>query len=539
MLMTPENRAEDQARRLELKTQDQRLKIMAVQGTGMSPWEADILVGVAREVYFAEPGVGPLRTGQMRFECVATGEGAGNPPETYLELAIGLEELPGKVERSKLWQVDLFKPAPQATLGKTFQEDMEKAVELLHGLTPTREHDSFKEFKEAFVKRYEQRWVPLLEALDPECGVGFSGTNGQTIQGAPLLDGLALGRRGGSPSEGTGLNRRETWLLKRLTEMRLKGEKVLALLDEDVKALKEGNTGPFPFSFSFMVELSGESPEALETGRYQAYLHGAGGPTAARLLGRFCHGDPELSRQVVRHLKAEEACKPEAVFAEIAHLPSGRMGNVLARPVLRDYEIPFLGAAGMDPDYRIDVSDLFVGIAGQRVVLWSKKLNKEIVPRLSSAANYAHRSTDVYRFLATMQDQGPNNWVGWTWGNLGNEHWLPRVVHGKYIIDRAAWQVQAACLKAVKDAQTPMERFKAFQQIRKDFELPRHTLLADGDNELPIDLDNPLADQAKALASAMGHWPRINGPIPCSSRGIARTSSKPESACDRPYPDEP
>lgn len=79
MLMTPENRAEDQARRLELKTQDQRLKVLAVQGTGMSPWEADVLVGVTREVYFAEPGVGPLRTGQMRFECVAVGEGPGKP----------------------------------------------------------------------------------------------------------------------------------------------------------------------------------------------------------------------------------------------------------------------------------------------------------------------------------------------------------------------------------------------------------------------------------------------------------------------------
>lgn len=79
MMMTTENRAEDQARRLELKSQDQRLKVLAVQGTGMSPWEADILVGVAREVYFAEPGVGPLRTGQMRYECVAVGEGAGRP----------------------------------------------------------------------------------------------------------------------------------------------------------------------------------------------------------------------------------------------------------------------------------------------------------------------------------------------------------------------------------------------------------------------------------------------------------------------------
>lgn len=422
--------------------------------------------------------------------------GLGNAPGTYLEIATGLEELPGKVERSKLWQVDLFKPAPLATLSKAFQEDMEKAVELLHSLTPTREHDPFKDFKEAFVRRYDQRWVSLVEALDPECGVGFSGTSGQTIQGAPLIDGLALGRRGGTQREWAGLKRREAWLLRRLTEMRLKGEKVLTLSDEDVKALKEGNAGPFPFSFSFVVELSATTPEALETGEYQAYLRGAGGPTAARLLGRFCHGDAELSKQVIRHLQVEESCKPESIFAEIAHLPHGRMGNVLARPVFRNFEIPFLGAAGMDPEHRIDVKDLFVGIVGQRVVLWSKKLNKEIVPRLSSAANYSHRATDCFRFLATMQDQGARNWAGWTWGNLGNEPWLPRVVHGKYILDRAAWQVQAASLKAMKAAGTAIERFKAIQQVRKELELPRHTLLADGDNQLPIDLDNPLSVEA-------------------------------------------
>jgi hypothetical protein len=79
MLMTPEIRTEDQVRRLELKSQDQRLKVLAVQGTSLSPWEAEVLVDMAREVYFNEPGLGPLRSGQMRFECVAVGEGAGKP----------------------------------------------------------------------------------------------------------------------------------------------------------------------------------------------------------------------------------------------------------------------------------------------------------------------------------------------------------------------------------------------------------------------------------------------------------------------------
>jgi len=96
MMMTTENRAEDQARRLELKTQDQRLKVLAVQGAGLSSWEAEILVDVAREVYFTEPGTGPLRTGQLRYECVAAGQGAGKPIRECRMVTVVLTLFEGK-----------------------------------------------------------------------------------------------------------------------------------------------------------------------------------------------------------------------------------------------------------------------------------------------------------------------------------------------------------------------------------------------------------------------------------------------------------
>jgi len=76
--VTPNSR-ESQQTRLESKTQAQQLINRAVEGTGMSPWEAEILVDVVQEVYFAEPGNTPLRSGQMRFDCVAVNEGAGKP----------------------------------------------------------------------------------------------------------------------------------------------------------------------------------------------------------------------------------------------------------------------------------------------------------------------------------------------------------------------------------------------------------------------------------------------------------------------------
>ena len=74
MVKTTEDQQLDQQRRLEAKTQDQRLVNEVVEGTGMSPWEARVIVDVVREIYFNEPGHAPLRSGQMRYECVKSNQ---------------------------------------------------------------------------------------------------------------------------------------------------------------------------------------------------------------------------------------------------------------------------------------------------------------------------------------------------------------------------------------------------------------------------------------------------------------------------------
>jgi hypothetical protein len=69
----------EQARRMRIKTQDQRLRVLAVEGAGITPWEADVLVETVQGVYFSEPENCPLQNGQVFHECVAVGEGAGKP----------------------------------------------------------------------------------------------------------------------------------------------------------------------------------------------------------------------------------------------------------------------------------------------------------------------------------------------------------------------------------------------------------------------------------------------------------------------------
>lgn len=70
---------EDQERRLQIKNINQQMKNLAVQGTGISPWEAQVLVDLIEEVYFSELNQNHLQPGQMKYRCIAAEEGPGKP----------------------------------------------------------------------------------------------------------------------------------------------------------------------------------------------------------------------------------------------------------------------------------------------------------------------------------------------------------------------------------------------------------------------------------------------------------------------------
>jgi thiopeptide-type bacteriocin biosynthesis protein len=198
------------------------------------------------------------------------------------------------------------------------------------------------------------------------------------------------------------------------------------------------------------------------------------------------------------HLRAEEQLRPDAVFAEIVHLPSGRAGNVVLRPVLRDWELPFLGRSGASRDRQLPLTDLMVSVRDSRIVLRSARLGREIVPRLSTAHNYRHASNlTIYRFLCALQDQGVATRVGWPWGPLSNAPFLPRVVVGRAVLARASWNLDAAALRPLA-ADDTVARFQALRALRAAVRLPRFVAVEDGDTLLPFDLDNVLGVETLA-----------------------------------------
>jgi thiopeptide-type bacteriocin biosynthesis protein len=420
----------------------------------------------------------------------------GTDPERYRAIARDLEPLGVTVEMSRLFQVDMVKPAREVRIGHGVLKEIRGGIDLLYRLYDHRGEGALDDFRNAFRDRYgEGREVPLLAALDEESGIGFERAAGAAAEAAPLLDGLPFRPR--TERTTAPWSSREATLMRLAAEAFTRGRMEVVLTKEDIDRLAPAGDKPaLPDAFHAMIAVAASSPEALEQGDFRLLFEHAVGPSGARILGRFCHTDEQIRSGVEAHLAAEEAHRPDAVFAEVVHLPAGRIGNILARPVLRSHEIIFLGRSGAPAERQIPVDDLTVTVDGSRIFLRSRRLGREILPRLTTAHNTARESLGVYRFLAALQGQGRARALQWDWGVLEAAPFLPRVSFGKLVLARARWNLvkeELQPLAAVSGGVGGAARYRLAQAWREERRMPRYVALVDGDNELLLDFHNPLS----------------------------------------------
>jgi thiopeptide-type bacteriocin biosynthesis protein len=473
---------------------DDQLLVSELAPAVTGPEPVDGLVSRLRELAPAVAAAGRLEQAQeaLRGLCEL---GPGADRDRYRAIARSLEGLPAKLDPARLFQVDMVKPADDATLGPAVVGEILRGAAVLLSLARPSD-DGLAKFRLAFRERYhadgaaehEARWVPLVEVLDDEAGVGFEAAGGPGAEASALLEGLSFPE----PAEkSVPWGRREDLLLRKLTEALARGDPEIVLGADDLEKLAPSGPPSMPDAFAALATLAASSATAADRGDFRLVLHGVFGPSGANLLGRFCHADPELRGHVRDHLRIEESLQPDAIFAEIVHLPEGRVGNILARPVLREYEIPYLGMPAVPPDRQIPVTDLLVSVVGDRVVLRSARLGRRVIPRLTCAHNFA-AGQGIYKFLCLLQAQGTRH-LAFDWGPLATAAFLPRVVSGRVVLARARWAVGRGEVQALADAGGAGERFRTARAWRDRRRLPRFVLLAEGDNELPVDLDNVLS----------------------------------------------
>jgi thiopeptide-type bacteriocin biosynthesis protein len=375
------------------------------------------------------------------------------------------------INESQFIQIDVLKQTTKSVINDTVPTQVLEATELLNKLAPFDESQTIlTKFKHAFYERYEEAEVPLLELLDTDIGINYKNATSETEYRSSNKNNML-------------------WdvFAKFKFDLYVKAQKQnlyeIAITDDEVNGFRDPNH-PLPGTFAFMGEL-------LKEGDNTKIVWGSISNNATILPGRFGHLDESIKNLCIKLAQHEEALQPDKVFAEIVHISEGRLGNILTRPHYRKYEIPYLAMSTLPVENQIQVNDLMVSIRNDKVVLRSKRLNKEVLPRMANAHNYAAMGLPIYHFLCDLQHQGIKGYLGWNWGFLGNEQFLPRVIYKKHILCPAYWNIPSTKLKPLLKLK-PEEQTLKFTEIKNELQLPEKAYLSEGDNELLLDFNNPL-----------------------------------------------
>lgn len=403
----------------------------------------------------------------------------------YKKIEHRITALNTSFDSGKLFQADMIKPVETAILNKEVISDVLWGVEVLNLFTSMPEVSNLSIFKEEFYKRYEDKEVPLLEALDVESGIGYLQER-EDGDVAPLIEDLFLVSNPSSYK--LNWNFIQSFLLKKYLEANRNGMYEITLSDKELEGLtKEKKQYQTPDTFSVIISVIEDTPA-----KRKIEILSAGNPSATNLLGRFCYADDNILRLTKEITEKEKELNPNTILAEIVHLPEARIGNILLRPVLREYEIPYLAKPAVEKDKQISLNDLYLSVKNNRLFLRSKRLNKEVKPRLSSAHNYSFKAQPVYEFLCDMQSQDIQPYFSFNWGNLNNEFtFLPRVIYKNTILYPAKWNLIKDDFKEIISLKKE-DLVDDISVWRSKYKIPKYASLAEGDNKLLIDFENNL-----------------------------------------------
>lgn len=408
--------------------------------------------------------------------------------DSYEQIPKKIRELGSSFDKKYLFQTDLILSFNENIINEKIVNELKEGICILNKLTIKYPENNLSRFKEAFVERYEEQELPLAMVLDVELGIGYLQNNsGLFGDNTPLVDDLVLPyQEDTTQSQKINWNKVSSFLHRKYIEFLKHNEKYIEITDKEVSDFSE-NWDDLPITFSAMAQIMTIDNKNV------IVLDSAGGSSAVNLLGRFAHSDKELNEHITQIVEVEERGNHDKLCAEIVHLPQNRTGNILSRPVFRKYEIPYLAQPSVPIEEQIPIDDIMISIKQGRIVLRSKKYNKEIQPYLSNAHNFSRYSLPIYQFLADMQTQNVREGVTFSWGNLENEYdFLPRVIYKNLIFSQAIWTIRKHEIEPILKLNDNNQIFNEFKKLKQKRNLPKHVVLVDGDNELCLNLNSLL-----------------------------------------------
>ena len=399
--------------------------------------------------------------------------------QIYNSLKEKIEKVGFEYESKFLFQTDLNITTVVNTLDKNVPKKISEALLFLNGIQKEDTLSNLADFITAFTKRYETREMPLALVLDAEIGIGYL-QNDKSNDSHTLLEKFSFGIK--KP-----LNTIENWsetdkiLEKKRQDCIDNKQTEIVLSPKDFPDFNP-NSNKIPPTFSTIIEMTTINNKAV------VVLQHSGNTSALKLLGRFCNGNSQIHDASKIIAEKEKEYYKDKILSEIVHIPESRTGNILRRPILREYEIPYLSNSVVPKSNQIDINDLTISVVANKIILKSKKQKKEVIPFLSNAHNFSNNSLPVYHFLCDLGRQNLKPINNFQWGVLENHYsYFPRVKYKEIIISKAKWIVFENEIKEILGDKTKFNDWKCNRKIT------RFVNWTNGDNTLLIDLESDIS----------------------------------------------
>lgn len=373
--------------------------------------------------------------------------------------------------------IDAKLKTSSSLLSGQYHEDLKNAVPFFKKyFSPTDSHSKLDAFSKEFSERFEEQFIPIHIALDPDAGISYGYGNNSNIPNSIAEDLFSMYHK---TETGRKIN---TFSLSSI-ENKLLAEIINnpSLEEIDLEKFEDNNfentQKKLPATFFALTQL----------GTQLINLDFYGGTTAAKLINRYS-SVPDIQKIIEEIYHYEEQNSEDELVVELVHLPYLKSHNINAREKTRKYEVEYLGRSISENSVLME--DILLGIENGNLKLKHAKNGKYIRIINSNADHYQNNLIPIYQFLCDLSAYNNINSIGFTWNSLFIENFtsLPRLRYKNMILSQKQWNLNEENISQLKSPEEALV-FMNEHNIDPVFYLFDNST---GENGFRINISNPL-----------------------------------------------
>ncbi|QPH38531.1 lantibiotic dehydratase [Pedobacter endophyticus] len=304
-------------------------------------------------------------------------------------------------------------------------------IDLLHHSIRQGERTALQQFVRNFKKRFEDKEVPLLQALDPELGVGYD-----DLEQAGTNDDL-IAQLSSKKNKEADVDDLKSLLSQQLSAQKFNSADPILLNKLPLKPLEKVN--PLPNSVSVLMSVVDDL----------IFIDQIGGTTANALSGRFTMASSKVEAYCKATAQREQSANEDVLFFDVAYMVEANIDNINRRKLVYDHQLSILNFdTSAEP---LTLNDIQIAMRGSDIILRSKKLNRRIVPKMASAYNYSRSDLSVFRLLCDLQHHRQQTNLSVSLESLfPNLRYYPRLQYHNIILSASKWKIDKQNLTDTK-----------------------------------------------------------------------------------------